>query len=70
MTITTKAKTAGFLKIGARVSCPHPSGKRYEGRVDGNDRKKNGLWVAVNIAPRLQNRILRHFRPSQLILLT
>ncbi len=56
-----------FLKVGLRVSCPHPSGKRYEGRVDGSDVRSNGVWVAVNIAPKGQNRVLRHFRPSQLI---
>ena len=61
------SRNAQFLKIGLVVSCPHPSGKRYTGRVDGNDVRSNGVWVRVNIAPRGQNRVLRTFPPSQLI---
>lgn len=60
-------RNPAFLKIGQRVSCPNRSGKRYEGRVDGNDVKSNGVWVAVNIAPKGKNRVLKHFYPSQLI---
>lgn len=55
------------FKVGTRVSCPHPSGKRWEGRVDGTDVLPNGPWVRVNRAPRGQNRVLKTFRPSQLV---
>lgn len=55
-----------FLKIGARVEYRHPSGVMVKGRVDGNDVRKNGVWVAVNIAPKGSNRVLKHFRPTQL----
>lgn len=64
--MSAKTKHAKF-KVGTRVSCPHRSGKRYEGRVDGNDVLGNGPWVRVNIAPKGMNRILKTFRPSQLI---
>lgn len=55
-----------FLKIGAHVEYRHPSGVMVQGRVDGNDVKTNGVWVAVNIAPKGKNRVLKHFRPTQL----
>ncbi len=64
-----KKPQAPFLKVGTRVSCPHPSGKRYEARVDGTDIKSNGPWTRVNRAPLGENRILKTFRPSQLIVL-
>lgn len=59
-------KHPSFLKIGAVVKYRHPSGVFVTGRVDGNDVRKNGVWTAVNIAPKGQNRILKHLRPSQL----
>lgn len=55
-----------FLKIGLMVEYRHPSGVMVQGRVDGNDVRKNGVWVAVNLAPKGKNRVLKHFRPSQL----
>lgn len=58
---------ATFLKIGLPVQYRHPSGVWVKGRVDGNDLKANGTWVAVNLAPKGENRVLKHFRPSQLV---
>lgn len=55
-----------FLKIGLKVRYHMPNGAVQDGRVDGNDRRSNGTWTAVNIAPKGMNRILKHFRPSQL----
>lgn len=56
----------GFLKIGLRVKYRLPNGAIVTGRVDGNDVRSNGVWVAVNTAPKGQNRVLKHWRPSQL----
>lgn len=55
-----------YLKIGARVKWRLRNGATATGRVDGNDVRTNGVWTAVNTAPKGSNRILKHLRPSQL----
>lgn len=64
---TAKTAQPGFWKIGAHVSCPHPSGVRRTGRVSGNDKKSNGVWVSVNIAPKGSNPIEKYYRTQSLI---
>lgn len=59
-----------WLKVGTRVEARHPNGEStVQGRVDGNDICKNGLWIAVNIAPKGKNRVLKHYRRRQLTLI-
>jgi hypothetical protein len=53
-------------KVGAAVAFTRRNGERVEGRISGSDEKANGLWVAVNTAPRGKNPTITGVRPSKL----
>lgn len=55
-----------FLKIGLHVKVRMANGALLSGRVDGNDLRSNGVWVAINISPKGVNRVIKRFRPSVL----
>ena len=54
------------LKLGTKVRWTRLNGKIAEGRVDGFDDKANGRWVAVNTAPKGQNREITEVQQGRL----
>ena len=44
-----------LFKVGDDVRWVRRNGEAARGRVAGSDRKANGVWVAVNLAPKGKN---------------
>lgn len=59
------------FKIGDKVRFLRRHGGHgplpVEGRVAGSDRRSNGVWVSVNLAPKGANPKLLGVRPSKLL---
>ena len=52
--------------IGKVVTFVRSNGQVATGRIDGKDERSNGTWIAVNTAPKGQNRVITKVRPAQL----